>query len=283
MTQEAELIESRLSDYPSIESLLGEIIRRRLRIECSTHGMLTGHLLDEPSSKPDLDRLELVLQSADSCCKDFKLVFQEERLSNQNADAKIIDMLAEVKACEFLCRHGFRDITKIRPIPHAKIVDYTATRNNQNYAVEVTRLGLAQSYGKQPRYTLRVSTIDYGTECEDADGCEFSVITEGINVGRLEKEITDAVNRKYPQIKSFCQTEADMWKRILIVSSGRDYFATGRYENKAYDQTPERDFRQALEQLWSRLRQEPADYRYLDHLVVTRGKDLAKAITYPSL
>ena len=244
--------------------------------------MLTGHLLDE-GSRSDLERLELLLQFGNSCCRDFKLIFQEDRLSQQDADGKIIDVLAEVKAFEFLCRHGFRDITKIRRKRGAKTVDYTATRDNQNYAVEVTRLGLAQSYGKQPRYTFRVSTIDYGTECEDADGCEFSVITERINVGRLEKEITDAVNRKYPQIKSFCQTEADMWKGTLIVSSGRDYFVMGRYENKAYDQTPERDFRQALEQLWSRLRQEPADYRYLYHLVVTRGKDLAKAITYPSL
>lgn len=261
---------------------MGKIIDQRLRIECYTHGMLTGHLLDAGSTS-DLERLELVLQSGNSCCRDFKLIFQEDRLSQRDADGKIIDMLAEVKAFEFLCRHGFRDITKIGRKRGAKTVDYTATRDNQNYAVEVTRLGLAQSPQKQPRYALRTSTINYGTQCEDADGCEFSVINEGINVGRLKTEITDAVNRKYPQIKSFCQTEADKWKGILIVSSGRDYFVMGRYENKAYDQTPESDSRAALEQLWSRLGQEPTDYRYLHHLVVTRGKDLAKTITYPSL
>lgn len=149
MTQEAELIESNLRNYPLIKSLLGEIIEQRLRIECYTHGMLTGHLLDE-GSRSDLERLELVLQFGNSCCRDFKLIFQEDRLSQQDADGKIIDVLAEVKAFEFLCRHGFRDITKIRRKGGAKTVDYTATRDNQNYAVEVTRLGLAQSYGKQP-------------------------------------------------------------------------------------------------------------------------------------
>lgn len=283
MTQEAELIRSNLSNYPLIKSFLGKIIEQRLQIECYTHGMLTAHLLDE-SSKSDLKGLETVLQFANSCCKDFKLIFQEDKLSQYpDADGKIIDMLAEVKAFEFLCRHSFRDIAKIMPKQRAKTVDYTATRNNHRYAVEVTRLGLAQSDDKQPQYAYRYSTINYGAKCKDSNGYEISMIKEGINKERLQREITNAIDRKYTQIKRFCQGRTGMWKGILIISSGRDYFVMNRYENKAYHQSPEKDFRQALDQAWQSLSQGEADYGYLHHLVITRGKDLAKAIIHPNL
>ena len=84
-------------------------------------------------------------------------------------------------------------------------------------------------------------------------------------------------------MKKYYERQAGEWKGILVISSGRDYFAAGKYENKAYDQTPEKDFLQALQNVYNSLKEEQEVYKYLYHLVVLRGKDLAKAITYPSL
>ena len=271
-----------LENYPSIKSFLGNIIRQRLQIGCFTHGALTAHLFDK-DSKPDLERLEIVLQSANSCCDNFDLIFQEEKLSqHEDADAKIVDMLAEIKAFEFLCRHGFRDIAKIRRTPNAKTVDFTAKRINQNYAVEVTRLGLALSEKKQPEFSFKVSTLDYSKKCVDADGYEVSRIDEGLNKNRIKRDVNDAIERKYPQIKEFCQAKGGACRGILFISSGRDYFAMRRYENKEYEQTPKRDFYEALRQIWQYLQGQQKD-KYLHHLVITRGKDSEKAIISPDL
>jgi hypothetical protein len=61
-------------------------------------------------------------------------------LPNQDRgiDSEIINILAEVKAFECLHKNGFRDITKMKRKKDAKTVDFTAKRNNQHYAIEVT-------------------------------------------------------------------------------------------------------------------------------------------------
>lgn len=283
MTQETEIIMQNLEKYSFIKEFFGNIIKQRLQIECYTHGMLTAHLLELTElTKFDLERLEIVLQFANSCCNDFELISKEVKLSQyQDADAKIVDMLAEVKAFEFLCRHGFRNITKTRHSSDVKTVDFTTTRNKENYAIEVTRLGLAQSDKKQPAYSFKVSTLKYDAKCEDADGFEVSMIDEKLNKERIEREIYDAIGHEYPQLREFCQTNNGTWKGILFISSGRDYFAARKYENKAYEITPKEDFYEALEQVWQNIKAEQKD-KYLHHLVITRGKDLAKAIVSPA-
>jgi len=282
MNKEVEIIMANLKEYPFLDKYFGNIIEQRLQIACYTHGMLTSHLLELTEfSQSDLDRLEIVLQFAGSCCHDFELITKEDSLSQyQDADAKIVDMLAEVKAFEFLCRYGFRDIIKIKHLPNAKTVDFTAKLNNQIYALEVTRLGLSSSDKKQPVYSFIHSTLKYDAKCEDADGLEISMIGEKLNKERIEEEIYDAIGHEYPQLKEFCQTEDDNWRGIIFISSGRDYFAARKYENKAYEQTPKEDFSSALEQLWQHLKGEQRD-KYLHHLVITRGKDLRKAIVSP--
>jgi hypothetical protein len=282
MTGEAKIIMTNLENYPLIKKFLGNIIRQRLQIECFTHGALTAHLLEfSELTKVDLERLEIVFQFANSCCDDFDLIFQEEKLSqHEDADAKILDILAEVKAFEFLCRHGFRDIAKMRRKPDAKTVDFTAKRISQNYAVEVTRLGLASSEKKQPVFSSKVSTLDYSEKCVDAGGLEVSRIDKGLNKERIERDVNDAIERKYPQIKEFCQAKDGAWRGILFMSSGRDYFAMRRYENKGYEQTPKGDFYEALGQIWQYLKGQQRD-KYLHHLVITRGKDLGRAIISP--
>lgn len=278
MTQDAEIIKFNLEKYPSIKRFLGNIIDQRLGIECYTHGMLTANLL--VNNEPDLDKLDKVLQLGGKYCIDFKRIFQSKGLSEQSeiADGQIIDMLAEVKTFEFLHAQKFTEIVNVKR-EQVKTVDFIAIRDSHKYAVEATRLGLAQSKEKQPIYSFQASTLSYA-KCEDADGFEFEWINGGINVDRLIKEISDAIYGKLGQIRGFCQRESDISKAILVISSGRDYFVMRKYENKAYEITPTQDFLKALETIWHSLRQEGLD-DCLHHLVITRGKDLGKAIIRP--
>ena len=101
---EKEVIRQNLKYYPYINEFLGSVIEQRLGIDCFTHGALTANLLDHHAVSPELVRLDTVLQFAKGCCKNIDAVFSEYSLSSyQDADAKILDILAEVKAFEFLC------------------------------------------------------------------------------------------------------------------------------------------------------------------------------------
>lgn len=281
MIQEAEIIMTNLENYPFIKKFFGSIIKQRLQIECFTHGMLTAHLLEPTElTKCDLERLGNMLKLGETYCTDFKHLFRGNRLpqTSEIADAKIIDLLAEVKAFEFLHIKGFSDISHIMRQANVKTVDFIARRGAQDFAIEVTRLGLAQSKEKQPKNAYIVDTMKY-TKCEDANGFRISMKTEGSNVCRIVKEISDAIKNKYDQIDDFCQRGTDKWKGVLIISSGRDYFVMGKYENKEYEDTPKKDFLAALTKIW---KEREGQAGYLHHIVITRGKDLAKAIIYPS-
>jgi len=284
MTRETEIIMYNLEKYPFIKHFLGNITKQRLQIECFTHGMLTAHLLELTElTKFDLERLEIVLQFGNSCCENFEFVFREDKLAQyEDADGKIIDILAEVRAFEFLCRHTFKDISKIRQRLNSKTVDFISKRNNGNYAVEVTRLGLAQSEDKQPIYDYKVSTLDYEKKCEDANGWEVRrPPKEKLNVERIEREIYDAVDNKYIQLRDFLKKSDSNWKGMLFISSGQDYFKMRRYENKGYDDVCENDFREALERVWQYIKGEQKD-KSLHYIVITRGKKLGNAIISPS-
>jgi len=279
----AEMIEHNLKGYPHIAECLGRIIKQRLGIECFTHGALTANLLENDGTTPlDLTRLDTVLQFGKGCCKNFDAIFSEDSLSlYQDADAKILDLLAEVKAFEFLCAYGFRDITKETRTSEARTVDFIASRGEQTYAVEVTRLGIMQSDRKQPVFDEQISTLTYA-DCEDADGLEISIISnQGINTDRLEEEIYDASNTKYDQMRDFCLTKTGNWKGLLFLSSGRDYFVAGRFENQNFEITPKRDFLEALGRVRRCLINEDR-VNYLHYWVITRGKDLQKAIVFPN-
>lgn len=282
MTQEAEIIMRNLKKYPLIKEFFGNIIKQRLQIECYTHGMLTAHLLElNELTKFDIERLEIVLQFGNSCCENFDFIFREDKLAQyEDADGKIIDMLAEVRAFEFLCRYTFKDISKIRQSLKSKTVDFISKRNNINYAIEVTRLGLAKSDEKQAVYDHRVSTLKW-SKCEDASGVEGRLPPkEGINVERIKTEIYDAIDKKYAQLSEFLEDKDNSWKGVLLISSGQDYFIVRRYENKGYEDANVNDFIDALEQIWKFMKAEGRD-KYLHHLVITRGKDLKKVVIYP--
>lgn len=273
MTQDAELIKSNIQKYPFIKCYLEDIINQRLKIECYEYGMLTAQLLDGKPSEPDLTRLEGVLELGEAYCIGFKSVFEERKLPNKDRyiDSEIINILAEVKAFEFLHEHGFSDIARVKRKKGEKTVDFTARRNRQNYAVEVTRLGLASSKRKQPELD-RLSkpprlTIIFSNKPQ--------------NTKRIAEDISDEVIDKYPQVREFCQRQAGVWKGILVISNGRDYFVASRYENKLYELEPS-TVRRILEQELKLLK-EGQEYECLHHILITMGKNLEKATIYPEL
>jgi hypothetical protein len=273
MIQDVELINSNLQEYPFINCYLGNIINQRLKIECYERGMLTAQLLENESSKQDLMRLEDVLKVGEAYCIDFKSIFDERNLPNKDRyiDSEIINMLAEVKAFELLDRHGFRDIARVKRRKDAKTVDFTAKRNRQNYAVEVTRLGLASSERKQPQLD-KLSSPPLLTIVDSK---------EPQNRNRIKEDIFDEVIDKYPQIRDFGQTQAGVWKGILVISNGHDYFVASRYENKLYELEPS-TVRRILEQQWKLLK-EGQENECLHHILITMGKNLEKATIYPEL
>ena len=273
ITQDVELIKSNLQKYPFIECYLEDIINQRSKIERYERGMLTAQLLESESSKRDLTRLEDVLKVGEAYCIDFKSIFDERNLPNKGKyiDSEIINMLAEVKAFEFLHRHGFRDIARVKRKEGAKTVDFTAKRNRQNYAVEVTRLGLASSERKQP-------------QLEESSSPPFRIVIASNrpqNTKRIAEDISNEVIDKYPQVREFCQRQTGVWKGILVISNGRDYFVASRYENKLYELEPS-TARRILEQAWKLLK-EGQGYECLHHILITMGKNLEEAAIYPEL
>lgn len=264
-----------LSKYDYIKKYLGNIVRQRLEIKGYTLGMLTANLLsDDEGTNLDLETLEGVLRLGESHCTDFNSIFQERKLPNKDRtiDNEIINILAEVKAFEFLHKHGFSNITKIKRKKDAKTVDFTAKRNSRNYAIEVTRLGLAKSDKKKPKFDkLSKPPLLIIIDSKEPE-----------NVSRIEEDVYDEITDKSSQIREFCQRQVGVWKGILIISNGRDYFAAGRYENKLYELQPSTVAR-VVTQLWKTLKESEINYKYLHHIVITMGKDLRKAIIYPKL
>jgi hypothetical protein len=273
MIQDAELIKSTLQEYPFINCYLGAIINQRSKIGCYKYGMLTAQLLDGKPSEPDLAGLEGVLELGEAYCIDFKSIFGERTLPNKDKyiDNEIINILAEVKAFEFLHRHGFRDIARVKRKKGAKTVDFTAKRNRQDYAVEVTRLGLASSKRKKPELDkLSRPPVPIVVDSKEPQ-----------NRNRIGEDIRDEVIDKCPQIREFCQRQAGVWKGVLVISNGRDYFVASRYEDKLYELEPS-TVRRILEQEWKLLK-EGQGYECLHHILITMGKNLEKATIYPEL
>jgi hypothetical protein len=250
--------------------------------------MLTAHLLEPTEwTKSDLDRLEEGLQLGKAHCTDFQLIFQERELpKDATIDGEIINILAEVKAFEFLHKHGFRDIIKLRREQDAKTVDFTAKRNKQIYAVEVTRLGLAQADRKKPRHMVEDNLIRHTISGENKLVSECVgkwFLTSGKeNIPRIIETIRDAINSKYPQIKEFCQIQGGDWNGMLIISTGRDYFIMNKYAKTEFEMT-QNAVEKALREVWNLRRYEQGEHKYLHHVVVTMTKDLSQAIIYPRL
>ena len=268
-----ERVISNLSQYPHIGKFLGNAIKKRLEIRGYTRGILTSRLLDpDTGGKEDLDRLEVVLMFGKKHCIDFKHIFKERKLPNKDLaiDGEIINTLAEVKTFEVLYSNHFEDVKKIKPT-QGKTVDFTATQKGQNYAVEVMRFGLTQSKKKEPRYLINIENTKFIVQ----------LINGKDNIPIFKNIIRYAIQKKFPQIKDFCQRQQGQWNGILLLSIGRDYFIANKYANNPFNLTPSSTLH-ALKSEWDSIIQN-TQYEYLKHVVITIGKDLDKIIIHPAL
>ncbi len=287
MKEDAEIIKSSLDKYPLIKKYFGKIIEQRLAINDYEYGMLTAQLLDE-HSKLDLERLEDALELGEkNQCTNFEAIFHERALpEDKSIDGEIINLLAEVRAFEFLHWQGFRDIAKIKRKQGARTVDFTAKRNNDNYAAEVVRLGLAQADRKKPKHMVEDNLIRHTISGEDKLVGEvvgnWFISSGEQNIPRIIETIRDTITNKYPQIKNFCQTQGGDWKGMLIISTGCDYFVMNKYAKTEFEVTP-KAVEEAVRKLWNLLDKDQVDRKYLYHLVIATGKDLDKTIIHPSL
>lgn len=271
MVREDRIINN-LSKYQFIKKFLGNAIKQRLEIEGYTLGILTAQLLNGEQSESDLKRLDYVLKLGGEHCIDFKYIFRERNLPNKDRaiDGEIINMLAEIKSFEVLYDLGFEDITKVKR-GQEKIVDFTATKNGKNHAVEVTRLGLTQSEKKEPKYLVNMENTYFS----------IKMISGQDNIPIFRNIIRYAIQNKYPKIKAFCQRRDGEWNGILLISIGRDYFIANRYAQNPFNMTPKPTLG-ALELEWDSLKQE-LEYNYLKHVIITIGKGLDKVIIHPAL
>ena len=272
---EKEAIDFILRDYfPMVREFLGEIIEQRLDIRNYENGVLTSQLLNAARKDAacnedeylegfeldsDLYSLDQTLDFGRENCKGFSLIFKDIELSqHQDADAKIKDMLAEIKAFEFLSRQDFRDITKIGQRQSERSVDFIAHKSNENYAMVVTLLSSAQ-YAE-----------------EHSDEYDVEAAKEW-----LAADISNTIDQKYPQIEEFCQRKIGTWKGVIFISSGCDYFRARKYENRLYG-LPLRIVTVLLNREWRARKEGQKSHEYLHHIVITMGRNIWKAIIYPS-
>lgn len=269
------MLKSQLLQYPVIQRYLGRLIQQRLQLSHPEMGVITGSILDRAdelggASRRDLQRLERDLGLGDSHCRNFEDIFGLKSLprDSKDADGKILDMLAEVKAFVYLHTGGFQDITYVLQEPSGRSVDYTAKRKDQCYAIEVTRIGLPQAQRKRPVCFVETPTL-YGVASND-------------NTEQLQEVLADALGNKYKQVKEFCQRQVPTYKGMLIITNGRDYFVT-RYARRDMDMIPEAVYA-ALQKAWSTLMQENCGAsEHLHHVIVVLGKAPDKVLTYPPL
>ncbi len=272
-----ERVMNNLSEYNYINKYLGKVIEQRLTIEDCEHGILTAQLLDE-HSKSDLQRLEDALKLGESNCEYFKRIFHIGKLPQAQdiADARILDMLAEVRTIEFLTANNFKHINYLPQKGKSSTVDFTTHMDNDIYAVEVTRIGLPKSTKKKSILLAEDTTrIRLGNGEHDVT---WFLISGKDNIPTFNKTINDAIDAKYPQIKQFRQTRHEIYKGVLAISFGRDYFVT---KNARRDLTmfPER-IKEVTEAIW---KEQKNAYEYLDHVIFLVGKKLDMAFIYPNL
>ena len=255
-----------LGNHPQVSRWLGPWLRqlRNMGAPEDYRGILSeleeaGGGTAQLQHNRDLGRLDCHLCIARKVCGDFESVFSERLQLGTDlheANARILDKLAEIRAIVGLHLLGFEGIRFIRT------PDLVATLEGKAFLVEVTRLGA--STGK------RADVWDWESG-SIASGAHVGMEASG---GRSVRTLFDAIYReiegKYPQFKkSKCQADG----RIVWISLGRDYLTAGRYELpdvglQVRMSNPERALELALREIKG-----TGGYPGLSHVVLSRGRD----------
>ncbi len=176
---------------------------------------------DESSWLESLRRLDDHIGVASEVCTRFDFLIKEKSVlppDIDEANKTVLDKLSEVRAVVGLARLDFRGIR------FAGTPDFTASKDGQQAAIEVTRLGRSQ--GKRSDVW----------DCEDGAPDLESLEEVGYHVGlmssggKVEDALSEAIYReieeKYRQIRD--AEGADL--RMIWISLGRDYLTCNKYE-----------------------------------------------------
>lgn len=260
-----------LGPYPRISRYLSRLIRSRIGL-----GPIAGSALpsliwdddgsvleDDPHSAGVLRNLEEALRKGENTCANFAGIFKGIRLPKDGtqADGKILDVLAEVKTVDYLVHSGFAGITRVIPASTARTTDFVARRLGIRYAVETTRVGLAQSPRKKPKPFV-ITPLMVGLD----------------RVGTLPAylaTLADAVERKCRQIAGFIASVPDQHQGIVVVSLGWDFFVSQHARRDFFLKQTRQD---ALVQTWQAA---VAQYPFLSHLVLVANP--GSIVTFPPL
>ena len=246
-------VEERLSSYPLISKWLGSWLEQLNGMGNPSDYRVILSEFEEQCSQ-DLKRLEEHLGLACKNCANFVSVFSEKQSLGEDineANARILDKLAEIRAVIGLSRFGFKDIEFIGT------PDFAASSGNKRFLVEVTRLGASKGE--------RADVWD-----DTPSGSVSVMYGDGKSNERLEYAIYHEAVYKYQQFKK-PTIQSDGW--IVWVSLGRDYLTAGKYELPGVStwvqmSIPERALNHALEQIRC-----TGSYSNLSHVVLSLGRD----------
>jgi len=260
MVQDAvKMAESELSEYPLIDKYLGRIIRRRLNLSCPEKGVLIAELLDdEDESKQRLRHLEDVLCLGDQLCENFGDVFKSGLPEDaRDADARILDLLAEIEAFDYLYRNAFTKIAHILRTPANPTPEFTALRHGYCYAVEVKRPHIPQSECKKVKPFVRKGII--------------SGFASGDAHGPLVATFKDVVKDAHKQIEGFCLAENEYYRGIVIMSAGLGFVGSLGLTRGVFSVLRNKPYKNAICQTWGELK-EGSNCPYLQHIVFLRKR-----------
>jgi len=293
-----EAIELVLEEYfPQINKYLGKLVEQELELNDYANGLLVSHLLKANLKLPSLEKkgdylendyndeefydedyldevysskgfkldsglyyLNKTLDYGDQNCEGFDYIFKNTSGKKpQELEKLTFAILTQVKAYEFLSKVGFENITKVDRWKNELKVDFVAYKPRKYFILIATQLYSGKYIEEHPY------------EYDDSSKTRL-----------LTNDISYAVEQKYPQIAKYCQTNIGEHVGILFLSTSRDYFGNKQLENSVYGLNTNK-LNTILNKEFVRRQQEGDKYRFLNHLVVTTGRNIRKAVIYPSI
>ena len=214
-----------IDDFPAVKRWLGPWLEQLETIgEPDDYRVITDELrssADDSAGRETLRRLDDHIRVASEVCTGFDSLTKEKSVlppDIDEANKTVLDKLSEVRAVVGLARLDFRGIR------FAGTPDFTASKDGQQAAIEVTRLGRSQ--GK------RSDVWDYEAGAPDLESLEEVGYHVGLmsGGGKVEDALSEAIYReieeKYRQIRD--AEGADL--RMIWISLGRDYLTCNQYE-----------------------------------------------------
>lgn len=273
--QATATVNEMLSRYPSIKKFLGELICQRLRLGDIEGSALISEMLDDDpcgkyGSTEKLAKLEEALQRGEKACNKFTHIFSGHGLPGDptQADGKILDVLAEVKTVEYLDSNAFNGIEHIPVTPKTKTPDFLATRCEERYLVETTRVGLPQPQHKKTRPSAH-HELGHGSSITFLDN-------KGAGNAYLAT-LRAAAQRECKQLADFITSGSYPFKGIVVLTLGRDFFVS-KHARRDFFLPSTRA--QALQQVWKDLSSMDG-YAFLSHIVLIANPN--STVTCPEL